>query len=214
MKRKRLSHIRKYLLFILLIGLASGCATGPYPTYYSYTDENGYNTIVEIDGIVYKQAPGNWGIDIEQRGGKLGYLDDTSKIIYEIQGDSSRNYLYAQVGKGYLAYFEKDFIFPEVSVDSVNMIHWWDSNKTRDITDHETIQLFFSEVSNGTSISEHGNWWVFGQLYCYIEQFPGVYYTYQIITYNGMYACSDFSQDNYVDISKDLVEKLAGYEIN
>jgi hypothetical protein len=102
--------------------------------------------------------------------------------------------LYVTVGRGYLAYFRQDFIFPEVSAESVNKIRWWDSSRTRDITDHEIIQLFFSEISNGTPITEHGNWSVFGQLSCYIQQYPGVYY--QIIAFNGKYACSPFPQDN------------------
>jgi len=210
---------RKFSLQVILCALAvfitaNFCGCQSYPIYDSYEKEDGFSYIT-IDNIEYRQGTGDWGLDYDQTGSIIGYLDNNSTKIYNMQDDPDKKCLYVKISEGlYNPFFRTDYSFPEVNSQTVKMITWDDTQFKQDINDDDLINTLFSVLDQNEYVHEDGIAVGYGTIRCYIDQSPSVCYIFSVIYKNGEFLCGSYPNDNFVAISTDLVKQLSGHEID
>ena len=186
-----------------------------HPIYYSYTNGNIDQSLVMVDDIEYKMG---CILDENQIGEMIGFLDNTSYPIYRINGDTDKNFLYIKISgemPGHWGFYRSDFIFSEVSADTVNRLEWWDatSRSTKTITDQQIISEFFDYVSSARAYTGDETADLYAQVDLYLKDAPGLRdYMAICVRKDGSFFCS-FMEDGVnmqSDISADFIERIAG----
>lgn len=190
---------------VIVFILCTGCKA--YPAVESYRDLKGKH--LEIEGVEYTRNNGDWGLDHDQLGAKIGYLDE--KPIYEMKGDTNRNYIYVEDGPYHESYFRTDFAYPEISADTVNKIVWYGpERKVATIEEADTISQVFDELYNNEPTSADNISEFYGVMYCRFNSMLGLEYFIWVRIQDGEKIIGNNKNEHYFKISDDLLEKLSG----
>lgn len=209
---------------LLIITLLAGCLN-PFLPIYEQTDEDG--TSVYINGVRYTQLPKiKWYVRPSER--IIGFAGDRNTLVYAGLGDTDQNFiflkgLFADYYDGEL--YRTDRIIPEPA-DVVDKLMYGDyavgtNDEYTFITeDADTIKELFEILENGKKTDqfnsiEKDSAKVDIYIGCYSAKLPGAHYSLAIGTNNdGKIICGDRYENEYVEIPIELLEKIAGKELN
>ena len=206
----------------------SSPAITPKPVYeMEVTEEDGMK--ITIAGVTFKELPKTKWSMLPDGKVDIGYAGSKDVSISAAQGDVIRNFIYVYTdrfdGGKYL--YRTDITVPEPSGESVDEINFGEKDFSKDIGetivsykftyDKQIIKEYFDELENadtvysGDEVSGFGK--TFFEVTCSSEKVPGAYYSLNLGHLNGKIVCGN-NVYGYVEISQDLIEKLAGYKID
>lgn len=217
---------RAILILLLLILLLCGCKDLSLPI-YELGDSLQVNESVSviIDGIKYETMPElKWLIKIE-RTEVIGYAGSKNIEILSIYNDTKRNYVFLNdlkqsgLDKQLAVLYRTDIEIPQPSSTSVNMISYYEQDFREDnikrnsnnVTDKKIIQLFFETLNSKVKITNvSGIKGIAISISCFSDLLSGAVYILSIGEHDGKLMCGNESE-GYVEISTELMGKLAGY---
>jgi len=180
--------------------------------------------VVDIEGVQYKMFPETkWNLHPD--GNIIGYAGSYKTTVEVADGDTERNFVFLQdIGSSmyYIPLYRTDKIIPEPSENSVNEILYYEEDYRRDevkrysntITDKEIIKELFDILKTGERTSDISFIEGFSlRISCFSDEVPGAYYNLNIERSDGKLMCG-LRADGYVEIPIELLEKIAGHEIN
>ncbi len=195
-----------------------------HPLYNSYKDDSGIKTF-SIDGVEYKLINNSWRIDENEKGQMIGFLDVNHQPIYTTI--DNRNILSVRILSEsivYAPYFRAGYVLPELSIDNIDKIIWFDPvDRTRKTSnDEDIIDTLSYEIDNNKRVNINSDKFneVIIQLTWidfYFKNAPGIYFPMYIwIRGDGSLVCDYYEMQNnqYCEISLDLVERIMGHKID
>ena len=217
-------------LIVLVVFIISGCSWFPIdslPTYERELNEKD-GVAVTIDGVVYRALPKiKW--DGQRAGESFG--EAGGKTLSLCENDPERNFIFVwdeefqPIGELHnVLLYRTDREIPPPSAESVNQMYWHEidsrssetQRRKRSITDNELIKLFFNELTanQDTLVPKADSFERFGMsIACFSEIVPGANYGVGFRHIDGRLVCGNYF-DGYVDFSLDVLEQIAGYDIN
>lgn len=221
--------IRNILIIIVAIILAAAVSTGCkdplLPVFEtSETEEDGICVI--IDGVKYQEKPAiKWYS--YNHGNIIGYARDGDIAVHVIDGDTNRYLMFLEGfwDEMYVVY-RTDKVIPEPSADIIDKILWYDyldENNEEGYSyiteDKDTIKELFKALDTVKRTTEFN---VIKKdlrgidigLACYSSSVPGLQYSLIVGISDGKIICGDRYEREYVELPLELMEKLAGKQID
>jgi hypothetical protein len=220
------------VVVVLCLVLLSGCF---YPLRVGKTEQKTYEyqvndsdgILVEDDGIQYVALPETkW--ESEVIGDFLGYAGNEKKDIYAVENDEAKNFLFiydsalCPFGDMHeILLYKKGLVNP--TGDNINRLLWGEYESKgsyaykNTITDKSVIKELFDDLESNEPIPDASFFGTGERLFvinitCYSDDVKGAQYNLDIKHYKGNIVCGK-SLEGYVIVSTDLIEKIAGHEL-
>ena len=217
--------MKKLIVFILLIMIliipSTSCNyQASYPVYEKPSIDESIGRVLDIDGVIYRTLPKtDWSPDFDSKKTKIGQIDysKTNHEIYAFESDIDRIFIYTGQERVFgtarieYLYYRKDIDFPDFCASNIDGI----SFKGNNVTNKQVIEEVFSLFENAEEQSVSGRPLV-GLLYFTNLKYKGIHVPLAIYANNDKYwlRVGDSNSRRYTEISKEILEELAGKELS
>lgn len=214
---------------ILSTVVCTGCIDPKLPVYEkTETEEDGI--CVVIDGVKYKELPKlKWEIS-QTNFKRAGYAGDYKTLVLMDSSETEKNFIILRgsfAGSYVCCLYRTDKMIPDMSSESVDKIvlkEYIGLNPQEDdvylntVIDKEAIKELFDSLNSEEKIDDYQQIVKDSEYYnidiiLYSTQLTGAYYYLETGMNDGRFICGK-PNIKYVYISDDLLEKLAGKQIN
>ena len=221
---------KKILFFVclsIIIILLTSCVN-PFLPIYERIDKDGSldddGIILLVEGVRYQMLPlTKWSV--LPGGDLIGYAGSWKTTVSEGALDTERNFVFLHdfgTDVYYAPLYRTDRIIPEPSADSVDELYYSENDFRGEepkrlgkiITDKTIIKELFDAWDNGIKSPNKENIIDFGMdISCYSSEVPGADYTFYIEKEEDKFVFGTL-EEGYTEMPVDLLEKIAGHEIN
>jgi len=211
------------LIIIIFATILTACIDFSLPI-YEKTDEDGVSVI--IDGVRYKQLPMlKWDVSTLPiwEAKKIGYAGGRDIELTEVYGDIERNFIDVWMNGYYECFlYRTDIVIPEPTAEVIDKIIWGDvvvgniEGYCNTIVDKNIIEELFNILNTDEKFRkyemvEKNSEIINISISCYSSDLTGAHYDLDIGTSSGgKIICGNKRENEYVEISIELLEKIAG----
>lgn len=215
------------MVLITIVFICAGCANLSLPI-FERLDENGVEDedgiVIVIDDVIYKMFPETrWSPSIH--GEVIGYAGNRKTTVSVYEGDTERNFVSLHdsgSSMNYIPLYRTDILIPEPSKSSVNKLIYSETdfsgesaqNYGNTIIERKIIHELFDVLESGTRTRDISFIEDFSlSISCFSDEVPGASYNLNIVKSDGKLMCGT-NKEGYVEIPIELLEKIAGKEID